>query len=100
MGNTDKLEPVYASKNFYVDDHEYFNAKSLDQSETRLKMDQRSLLSKIPFVNFTLIEETLDEYYGDMERPLEVFPRWIAQSKILNDEGTTQTNAYLVAVDT
>lgn len=60
MGNTDKLEPVYASKNFYVDDYEYFNAKSLDQSETRLKMDQRTLLSKIPFVNFTLIEETLD----------------------------------------
>lgn len=62
-------------------------------------MDNRTILSKIPFVNFTLIEETLDEYYGDMERPFEVFPRWIAQSKILNDEGTRQSNAYVVAVD-
>ena len=99
MGNTDKLEPVYATKNFYVDDQEFFNAKSLDQSETRLKMDHRTILSKIPFVNFTLIEETLDEYYGEMERPFEVFPRWIAQSKIFNDEGTRQSNAYVVAVD-
>jgi len=78
MGNSNKLETVYSSKNFYVDDHEYFNAKSLDQSETLLKIDQRTLLSKIQFVNYTLIEETLNEYYGDMERPLEVFPRWIA----------------------
>lgn len=100
MGNTDKLEPVYASTNFYTDNDEFFNAKSLDLDETRELMDIRTILSKIPFVSFTKIEETLREYYGEMERPFEVFPRWIAQTKLFNEEGTNHTSAYMVSADT
>ena len=78
MGNNDKLEHVYATKNFYVDDQEFFNAKSLDLHETREKMDQQAIMSKIPFVNFTLVEQTLNNYYKGMEKPVEMFPRWVA----------------------
>ena len=35
-----------------------------------------------------------------MEPPFDVFPRWIAQTKLSNEEGTKQTSAYLVAADT
>lgn len=88
MGNTDKLEPVYGNKNFYIDDQEFFNAKSMNLHETIENMDQRALLSKIPFVNYTLVEETLNSYYGSMEQPVELFPRWIAQTKLFNDAHT------------
>jgi calcineurin-like phosphoesterase family protein len=67
MGNHDKLEQVYANRNFYIDDLEFFSAQSLDKHETRERMDQRAIKSRIPFVNFTLIQETLDDYYGKVE---------------------------------
>lgn len=63
-------------------------------------MDQQAILSKIPFVNYTLVEETLKNYYGDQEPPVELFPRWIAQTKLFNEAHSSQTGAYLVAVDT
>ena len=78
MGNMAKKEPIYSSKNFYVDDQEFFKAKSLDQIEMQKKMDKQAILSKIPFVNFTLIQDTVDEYYGTNYQPVEYFPRWIA----------------------
>ena len=63
-------------------------------------MDFRTVLSKIPFVSFSKIKETLEEYYRDMEIPFEVFPRWIAQTKLSNEEGSNHTSAYMVSADT
>ena len=35
-----------------------------------------------------------------MEIPFEVFPRWIAQTKLSNEEGSNHTSAYMVSADT
>jgi hypothetical protein len=100
MGNTGALEEVYARKNFYTDDQEFFNAPTLDQKEQNEMMDSRTLLSKLPFVDFIEIKTAVKSFYKDMEPPFDVFPRWIAQTKLSNEEGTKQTSAYLVAADT
>lgn len=63
-------------------------------------MDSRTLLSKLPFVDFMEIKAAVKYFYADMEPPFDVFPRWIAQTKLSNEDGTKQTSAYLVAADT
>ncbi len=63
-------------------------------------MDSRKLLSKLPFVDFMEIKTAIKDFYKEMEPPFDVFPRWIAQTKLNNEEGTKQTSAYLVAADT
>jgi hypothetical protein len=46
------------------------------------------------------IKTAIKDFYKEMEPPFDVFPRWIAQTKLNNEEGTKQTSAYLVAADT
>ena len=69
----------------------------MTQSDKRNRGNARNLWSKIPFVNFTEISEVLDDFYGDRERPIEIFPRWIAQTNVLN--GSKKTSSYMVAGD-
>jgi hypothetical protein len=78
MGNTNNQEPIYGTRNFYTDETEYFNAQNLNQKERRLRGDERSMMSKLPFVNFTEVSEVINDFYKEKPKPIEIFPRWLA----------------------
>lgn len=51
----------------------------------------------MPFINYTYIQEDIDHIYAKkgIEPPVGLFPRWFAQTKLINDEKFT--TAYMIA---
>lgn len=59
-------------------------------------------MSRVPTVNFTELQEIADEAYQSkgFESPIELFPRWIAQTTLFNPAiKTKNTTAHMIAGD-
>lgn len=78
-GNIDKIEHVNGNQNYYNDPNEFFTAPYLTKSEKTNKLTEQSLLSKIPLVNFTAVNDVINKAYAKSDKkPVELFPRWMA----------------------
>lgn len=59
-------------------------------------------MSRIPTVNFTELSQIAQNAYRSkgLESPIELFPRWIAQTTLFNpDFKTRNTTAHMIAGD-
>jgi hypothetical protein len=56
----------------------------------------------LPFVNYTEIVEHIESVYDSYgeDPPVELFPRWVAQTRIFNADHTRNTSSYMIAGDT
>ena len=55
----------------------------------------------MPFINYTQIAGDIDAIYDKkgVEPPVRLFPRWFAQTKLVNPEAGKFTSAYMIAGD-
>lgn len=57
-------------------------------------------MSRVPTVNFTQLLEIQKEAYKGRESPIELFPRWVASTKLINpSDKRKNTTANMIAGD-
>lgn len=55
-------------------------------------------MSRIPTVNYTQLEEIAQQAYKGKQTPIELFPRWMAQTTLYNPANRDRnTTAYMIA---
>ena len=99
-GQTKLIPTVVGNTNYYTDEKDFFNAPYMSKQEKMKVLAQQSFMSKIPTVNFTELEKTAIDAYSaqGLESPIELFPRWVAQSTLYNPENKQKsTTANLIA---
>ena len=99
MGMAGRQKEKLANTNFYNDENEFFNAPFLSNEQKKQVQTTQNFMSNIPTVNFVELEKVIEKAYAGVERPVEIFPRWMAQTVLYNTERTHKTQAYLIAGD-
>ena len=94
------IKNVMDNTNWYTDELEFFNAPYLTETERVKAQSEGSVQSKLPFVNYTAVEERAREAYPDNNlQPIDLFPRWLSQTSLYNLERTKSTSAFMIAGD-
>ena len=94
------IKDVQDNTNWYTDEMEFFNAPYWTEFERVRSQSEGSLQSKLPFVNYTAVEERAREIYPDPNKqPVDLFPRWLSQTSLYNIERTKSTSAFMIAGD-
>lgn len=97
---TDSKPWKIGSTNYYNDENDFFNAPYLSKSDKVRLTAAHSFKSKIPTVNFTALSEKANSIYANSSHPIELFPRWIAQSTLYNPSNFVHnTSAHMIAGD-
>jgi len=100
MGQSGSTKEVMGNTNFYTDEHEFFNAPFLSNEEKQNLLTVQSFMSKIPTVDFVALNALVEQSYANRTKPIELFPRWTAQTQLNSLDRQFKTQAYLFAGDT
>lgn len=87
--------------NYYNDDNDFFNAPYLSKSDKVSMSASQNLKQMNPSINFTQLDEKANRIYDKVANPpIELFPRWIAQTTLFNPNNVmANTSAHMIAGD-
>lgn len=93
-GRFESVKTVISNNNYYVDENEFWRAPYLSDLERVNHQVVQSFGALIPTVNFTQLNEIAENSYSELGQlsPIELFPRWTAQSLLISGEHTTTAN--------
>ena len=97
-GETLAHKEIVPNNNFYTEEQSFWDEPFMSNND-KLNVHAMTAISALPLVNYTDISALIDQEYKNRTKPIELFPRWFAQTKLYNENREFHTQAYVFAGD-